>query len=174
MPKALKIETVSGYCVSTSFTDVLTSSAFLVISVIHVGEGPGHANLDDPHRTLLGIGEAVRHERVEPFTAGARLEHRLEHGTATGRNRLRLDALEHVPRVAVRIYAIKDRADDVEIAPEGRTGVDHEEPDAVADVNTERVVLVLEGAAIEHDLRRLLRHRPIPVGDDGAGGRVLL
>src|SRR5689334_14143652 len=65
--------------------------------------------------------------------------------------------------ITVGVHAIEDRANEVEIAIEARPRVDYEKSDAIADVDLERIVLVLERATVEHDVTRLLCHCRLPV-----------
>jgi len=43
------------------------------------------ANLNHSNRALLGVGETVRHERVDAYAALVRLERRLEYDTPARR-----------------------------------------------------------------------------------------
>src|ERR1041385_8253616 len=68
----------------------LATGQFLLVN--HRRELLRHADLDDADRALLRVGEAVRHERIEPFPARVLFEHRFEHPAAARRHRERLYA----------------------------------------------------------------------------------
>src|SRR6185437_15144079 len=70
-----------------------------------------YADLNDADRTLLGVREAVGHERVETLAARVAVEHRLEHRAAARRNAVGLHILERVRGIAVGVNTVEDRAD---------------------------------------------------------------
>src|SRR5690606_11279659 len=138
---------VLRYCGATSFMlryCVLPPAHPAGASVSDARHEVRLTHLDQADRTLLRIGEGVGDERVHPFTTGPFLEHRLEDGAAACRDGPRLHAVQHVLRVPVRVDPVEHRADDVEVAAQARPRVDHEDSDAVADVDLKRMLLVLE------------------------------
>src|SRR2546429_4847474 len=80
------------------------------------------------------------------------VEQGLEPRPTTRRDPIGLHARQRMLRVSVRIHLVEHGADDVEVAREGRPRAHDEQADAVADVNLERVLLVLERPPVEHDV----------------------
>src|SRR4029079_2728538 len=70
-------------------------------------------------------------------------------------------------RVSIGVNPVEDRADDMEIAVEVRAGVDDEDPNAIANGDLQHALLVLERAAVEDDLTRILGLLRAPVGRRG-------
>src|SRR5207249_1187774 len=83
---------------------------------------------------------------------------------ATRRDPPGLHARERVGRVAVRVHLVEHGADDVEFAREAGPCAHHKQADTVADVNLQRVVLVLECPPVEHDVARFALERLLPIG----------
>src|SRR5262245_12337469 len=111
--------------------------------VAHVRELLGRPDLNDSHGALLRVREGVRHEGIESFAARLPVEHRLEYRAASGRDSVRLHLLQHVLRIAVRIYPVEHGTNDVEVAVEVRTGVHDEETHPVAHLHPKWRVFVL-------------------------------
>src|SRR5436309_2098754 len=111
-----------------------------------------------------GVGERVGHERVDALATRVLLEPRLKYRPAASRDPIGLHARQRMSRVAVRVHLVEHSAHDVEVAREGRPRAHHEQPDAVTDVNLQRMLLVLECPPVEHDIARFALERLLPVG----------
>jgi len=125
------------------------------------------ADVDQAHRALGGIGERVSDERVGPGAAAVGRKVRLEYRAGARGNAPGLDAGEGVARIPIRVHPVENRAHDVEVAGEARTGVHNKEPDAITDADLERCGLVLEGLAVENDVAGLAVQGARPVGLTG-------
>src|SRR5205823_4086149 len=129
---------------------------------------------DQTDRALGGVGERVRHERVYALAAPVLLEPRLEYCPSARRNRVGLHARQRMSRVTVRVDLVEHGAHDVEVAREARPRAHHEQPHSVADVDLERMLLVLECAPVEHDIARFPLERLLPIGLAGQGAVAAL
>ena len=105
----------------------------------------------DADRAFGRMIELMRHDRVVAYFRRDELDDR---ATAGGKHD-GLQAVQRVFRVAVEIDAVERRSDDVKRRHLVRTGVKDIQPDPVAGLGAQRLVLQSEVAAVENDILRL-------------------
>src|SRR5690348_15053542 len=74
---------------------------------------------------------------------------RVEHHALARRNRISGNSAERMFRVIVWVNGGEHSADDVECAAKIWAGIDDVKPDALSDFRGERMIVVLEGHAVE-------------------------
>ena len=96
-----------------------------------------------------GANHHVSHVMIDDRIFPRLRNDRVENDALAGRDRICGNSAERVFRVSIGVNRSEHSADDVEGAPKIWSGIDHIEPDALPDFGRERMMVVLEGDAVE-------------------------